>query len=101
MFISHLILIACLHSSSAFGPISQTASAKDSKSMLLFAVKIFFCCFAIFVAASWLLFTQQGKNLRNRTIKFGIRSKKSDNKKKNKLVEIEMLNMKKESILID
>lgn len=101
MFFSHLILINCLKSLSAFGPINKSSSAKDSNPKIIF-FSIVFCCLVVFLAASWLLFTQQGKNLRSRTIdslpiKYGIRSKKSALNKTNERIEIEMMTMKKKS----
>lgn len=101
MFFNCLIWMTYLHSLSAFGPFCDNSSSKEFKTSLIVAVKIIICFFLIFLAASWLLFTQQGKNLKNRAIdslaiKFGIRSKMSANKKKNKPVEIEMQEMRKD-----
>lgn len=101
MYFNCLIWMSFLHNLSAFDLFCETSSTKESIPRLVVSIKIIFCCFLIFLAASWLLFTQQGKNFRNRAIdslaiKFGLRSKKSANKKKNKHVEIEMLNIKKE-----
>ncbi|CAF0859386.1 unnamed protein product [Brachionus calyciflorus] len=77
---------------------TATNSTEQTSTCIAFVVKFFVCCTFVFFLVSWLLFTENGKNFKQKTAerltsKFNNSKKKDENEMEVDPKEIELMNL--------